>query len=172
MEDERGLPLGKGGRRRVTFERGEGEQNMRYGVRRREEGFTLFEILVVITILGLLAALVGPRLFGKVSEAKQKAAKAQIELFGTALDTFRLDVGRYPTTDEGLKALREKPSGADAWQGPYLPKEIPVDPWGKNYVYRCPGDHGEYDLISYGLDGVEGGEGESQDIVSWKDIGK
>jgi general secretion pathway protein G len=172
MEDERGLPLGKGRRRRVTFERGEGEQNMRYGVRRREEGFTLFEILVVITILGLLAALVGPRLFGKVSGAKQKAAKAQIELFGTALDTFRLDVGRYPTTDEGLKALREKPSGADAWQGPYLPKEIPVDPWGKNYVYRCPGDHGEYDLISYGLDGVEGGEGESQDIVSWKDIGK
>ncbi len=145
---------------------------MRYGARRGDRGFTLFEILVVITILGLLAALVGPRLFGKVSFAKQKAAKAQIELFGTALDTFRLDVGRYPTTDEGLKALREKPSGADLWQGPYLPKEIPVDPWQKPYVYRCPGDHGEYDLISYGLDGVEGGEGENQDIVSWKDIGR
>lgn len=141
-------------------------------VRRRARGFTLFEILVVITIIGLLAALVGPRLFGKVSAAKQKSAKAQIELFGTALDAFRLDVGRYPSTEEGLKVLREKPSGAENWQGPYLPKEIPVDPWGKPYVYRSPGEHGDYDLLSYGLDGVEGGEGENLDIVSWKDIGK
>ncbi|MGE5842093.1 MAG: type II secretion system major pseudopilin GspG [Deltaproteobacteria bacterium] len=145
---------------------------MRYGVRGRQKGFTLFEILVVITILGLLAALVGPRLFGKVSGAMQKTAKAQIELFGTALDTFRLDVGRYPTTEEGLKALREKPSGAETWEGPYLPKEIPVDPWKKPYVYRSPGEHGDYDLISYGLDGVEGGEGDNQDIVNWKDISK
>lgn len=138
----------------------------------REGGFTLVEILVVIIIIGLLAALVGPRLFGKVGMAKQKAAKAQIELFGTAFDAFRLDVGRYPTTEEGLKALREKPSGAEAWLGPYLPKEIPVDPWGKSYVYKCPGEHSDYDLISYGLDGAEGGEGENQDIVSWKDVGK
>ena len=145
---------------------------MSYGANRRERGFTLFEILVVITILGLLAALVGPRLFGKVTGAKQKATKAQIELFGTALDTFRLDVGRYPTMEEGLKALREKPSGAEGWQGPYLPKEIPVDPWNRSYIYRCPGEHGDYDLLSYGLDGTEGGEGENQDIVSWKDIGK
>lgn len=142
---------------------------MRFSAKRRQKGFTLFEVLVVITILGLLAALVGPRLFGKVSGARQKAAKAQIELFGTALDTFRLDVGRYPTTDEGLKALREKPAGVDNWQGPYLPKEIPVDPWQNPYVYRCPGEHGEYDLISFGLDRVEGGEGENQDIVNWKD---
>lgn len=140
--------------------------------RDREKGFTLFEILVVIIIIGLLAALVGPRLFGKVSMAKQKAAKAQIELFGTALDTFRLDVGRYPTTEDGLKALREKPAGAEGWQGPYLPKEIPVDPWGAAYVYKCPGEHGDYDLISYGLDKAEGGEGENMDIVSWKDVGK
>lgn len=140
--------------------------------RRHKQGFTLVEILVVIIIIGLLAALVGPRLFGKVSTAKQKAAKAQIELFGTALDTFRLDIGRYPTTEEGLKALREKPSGAENWQGPYLPKEIPVDPWNKDYVYKAPGEHGDYDLISYGLDGAEGGEGENQDIVSWKDVGK
>jgi general secretion pathway protein G len=140
--------------------------------RRREGGFTLIEILVVIIIIGLLAALVGPRLFGKVSIAKQKAAKAQIELFGTALDAFRLDVGKYPTTEEGLKVLREKPSGVDNWQGPYLPKEIPTDPWGKPYVYKAPGEHGDYDLISYGLDGVEGGEGENQDVVSWKDVGK
>jgi len=141
-------------------------------IRQQERGFTLIEIMVVVIIIGLLAALVGPRLFGKVSIAKQKAAKAQIELFGTALDTFRLDVGRYPTTDEGLKALREKLSGVENWQGPYLPKEIPVAPWGKPYVYRSPGEHGEYDLISYGLDGVEGGEGENLDIVSWKDVGR
>jgi len=140
--------------------------------RNLEKGFTLFEILVVIIIIGLLAALVGPRLFGKVSSARQKAAKAQIELFGTALDTFRLDTGRYPTTEEGLKALREKPSGVERWEGPYLPKEIPVDPWDKPYVYKSPGQHGDYDLISYGLDGAEGGEGENLDIVSWKDIGK
>jgi general secretion pathway protein G len=140
--------------------------------KRREEGFTLVEILIVVIIIGLLAALVGPKLFGKVSGAKLKAAKAQIELFGTALDTFRLDLGRYPTAEEGLKALREKPSGTEGWQGPYLPKEIPVDPWGRPYVYKSPGDHGDYDLLSYGLDGAEGGEGENQDIVSWKDVGK
>lgn len=137
-------------------------------VGRKEGGFTFFEILVVITIIGLLAALVGPRLWGKISGAKQSAAKAQIELFGTALDAFRLDVGRYPTTEEGLKALREKPSAANNWQGPYLPKEIPLDPWKKSYVYRSPGEHGDYDIISYGADGVEGGEGESEDVVSWK----
>ncbi len=151
------------------FQKGE---KMRYKIRYQERGFTLIEILVVIIIIGLLAALVGPRLFGKVSTAKQKAAKAQIELFGTALDTFRLDIGRYPTTEEGLKVLREKPSGVENWQGPYLPKEIPVDPWNRPYVYRSPGQQGDYDLISYGLDGAEGGEGENQDIVSWKDIGR
>ena len=141
-------------------------------VKRQERGFTLMEILVVVIIIGLLAALVGPRLFGKVGLAKQKAAKAQIELFGTALDMFRLDIGRYPTTEEGLKALREKPSGVETWRGPYISKEIPIDPWGKPYVYKCPGEHGDYDLISYGLDGAEGGEGENQDVVNWKDIGK
>jgi general secretion pathway protein G len=145
---------------------------MKRGERQRERGFTLVEILVVIIIIGLLAALVGPRLFGKVGMAKQKAAKAQIELFGTALDAYRLDVGKYPTTEEGLKALREKSSGVENWEGPYLPKEIPVDPWGRPYVYKCPGENGEYDLISHGLDGVAGGEGENQDIVSWKDVGK
>src|SRR4030043_1230462 len=133
--------------------------------RDREKGFTLFEILVVILIIGLLAGLVGPRLFGKVSTAKQKATKAQIELFGTALDTFRLDVGKYPTTEEGLKALREKPSGVEGWNGPYLPKEIPLDPWKRPYIYKSPGEHGDYDLISHGLDGTEGGEGENQDVV-------
>jgi general secretion pathway protein G len=156
------------------FGRGIGGKGKEMKKRKRgsERGFTLVEIMIVIIIIGLMAALVGPKLFGKLASAKQKAAKAQIELFGTALDAFRLDVGRYPSTEEGLKALREKPSGADNWEGPYLPKEIPLDPWGRPYTYKCPGEHGEYDLISYGLDGVEGGDGENQDIVSWKDIGK
>ncbi len=143
---------------------------MKIPARPNPRGFTLVEILVVIIIIGLLAALVGPRLFGKVGTAKLKAAKAQIELFGTALDALRLDVGRYPTSEEGLKALREKPSGMENWKGPYLPKEIPVDPWGKPYVYKSPGEHGDYDLMSYGLDGAPGGEGENEDVVNWKDI--
>ena len=145
---------------------------MKMRIRPGERGFTLIEIMIVVIIIGLLAALVAPKLFGKLTMAKQKSAKAQIELFGAALDAFRLDTGRYLTTEEGLKALREKPSGAENWDGPYLPKEIPLDPWGKPYVYKSPGEHGEYDLISFGLDGVEGGEGENQDIVSWKDVGK
>jgi general secretion pathway protein G len=140
--------------------------------RRREHGFTLVEIVIVVMIIGLLAALVAPRFFGRYEMAKLKASKAQIEFFGTALDAFRLDTGRYPTSEEGLKALREKPSGVEGWQGPYLPKEIPPDPWNKPYIYKCPGDHGEFDIISYGADGAEGGEGQNQDIVSWKDVGK
>lgn len=140
---------------------------MKHRERARERGFTLIEIMIAVIIIGLLAGLVGPRLFSMLTQAKQKTAKAQIELFGTALDAFRLDVGRYPSTEEGLRALRERPSGVDTWRGPYLPKEIPPDPWGRAYLYKSPGDHGEYDLFSYGLDGVEGGEGENQDVKSW-----
>lgn len=135
---------------------------------RDEKGLTLIELMVVIVILGLLAALVAPKMFGRIGESKQKAAKAQIELFGTALDSFRLDVGKYPATSEGLQALRVKPSGLENWNGPYLPKEIPLDPWGHAYNYRSPGEHGDYDLYSFGADNATGGEGENQDIVSWK----
>jgi general secretion pathway protein G len=137
----------------------------------RRSGFTLIELLVVIIIIGLLAALVGPKLFGRVGKGKQAAAQAQIELFGAALDNFRLDVGRYPTSDEGLRALLVNPGAIENWDGSYLKKEeIPLDPWGHPYVYKSPGEHGDYDILSYGGDGVAGGEGENQDLVSWKGI--
>ena len=132
-----------------------------------KKGFTLVEILVVMVIIGLIASLVGPRLFPKLGKGKQSAAKAQIELLGQGLDQFRLDVGRYPTTQEGLNALMVNPGGIDQWEGPYLKKELPKDPWERPYLYQCPGTHGEYDLISYGRDGALGGEGEDKDVVSW-----
>jgi general secretion pathway protein G len=135
---------------------------------RKRDGFSLIELLVVIIILGLLSALVAPKFFGRVDKAKTKTAKVQIELLGAALDTFRLDNGRYPTTDEGLNALREKPQGLEDWDGPYLPKPVPLDSWNRPYRYKCPGERGEYDLFSYGRDGVEGGEKSDKDIVSWE----
>lgn len=133
-----------------------------------KRGFTLIELLVVLVILGLLAALVGPKLFPKLGKGKQSAAKAQIELLGQALDQYRLDIGRYPTTQEGLNALVVDPGGADKWDGPYLKKGLPNDPWGRPYHYQSPGMHGEYDLFSYGRDGSPGGEGEDADITSWE----
>lgn len=132
-------------------------------------GFTLIELLVVITILGLLAALVVPRLFKQASKAKIAASKAQIAAFQTALGAYKLDTGHFPATEQGLEALRTRPASEANWDGPYLPKEIPLDPWGHPYLYRYPGQHGdEPDIISYGADGKEGGEGEDADIVSWK----
>ena len=135
---------------------------------RNREGFTLIELLVVMVIIGLLAALVGPRFIRQEEKAKIKAAKAQIELLGTALDTFRLDVGRYPTTQEGLEALRTKPGGLERWDGPYLKKDLPLDPWGKAYAYKSPGEHGAFDIVSYGADGAPGGEEDNRDITSWE----
>jgi len=137
---------------------------------RDQSGFTLVELLVVIIILSLLVGLVGPRLFGHVGKSKQAAARAQIEIFGGALDAYRLDVGTYPNTSQGLSALVKNPGTAN-WNGPYLKKAVPKDPWGNPYKYRAPGQHGEYDLWSEGADGAPGGDGENADIVSW-DVGQ
>jgi general secretion pathway protein G len=133
---------------------------------RDQRGFTLIELMVVIIVLGLLVGLVAPRLFGRVGQSKQAAAKAQIELLGAGLDQYRLDIGGYPNTSQGLDALQRNP-GVQNWAGPYLKKSVPRDPWGNPYKYRAPGQHGEYDLWSEGADGAPGGEGENADIVSW-----
>jgi general secretion pathway protein G len=135
---------------------------------KNQAGFTLVELIVVVIIIGLLAGLVVPQFIKQEEKATAKAAKAQIELFGTALDTFRLDVGRYPNSQEGMAALMQRPGGVDRWDGPYLRKDLPPDPWGKPYVYKSPGDHGAYDIISYGADGVPGGDGNNRDITSWE----
>ncbi len=131
-------------------------------------GFTLIELLVVVVIIGLLAGLVAPRYFGQVGKSNTNIARAQIEQLGKALDTYRIDVGSYPTTEQGLQALVTKPDGVDRWQGPYLAKQVPGDPWGRAYRYKAPGDHNDYDLSSYGSDGQPGGTGEAQDVNSWE----
>jgi general secretion pathway protein G len=136
--------------------------------RRAEAGFTLVEMLVVITIIGLIMAVVGPRVLNYLSESKTKTAKIQIESLGSALDLFFLDAGRYPTSSEGLAALVQRPGSIPTWSGPYLKGAIvPVDPWGNAYVYRAPGEHGAYDIISYGSNGREGGTGTAGVITSW-----
>jgi general secretion pathway protein G len=128
------------------------------------KGFTLLELLVVIVIIGLLAAYVGPKYFAQLGKSEVTIAKAQIEAFEKALDTYRLDVGRYPTTEEGMGALLVKPSGVTAWSGPYLKKAVPLDPWGHAYIYRSPGTKGDFEIVSYGKDGAPGGEGENADV--------
>jgi len=136
--------------------------------RRGEDGFTLVEILVVITIIGMIVALVGPRVLNYLGESKVKTAKIQIQSFASALDLFYLDAGRYPSSAEGLAALVQPSGGIAAWNGPYLKGgAVPTDPWGKPYVYKSPGEHGAYDVISYGADGREGGTGTAADITSW-----
>lgn len=134
----------------------------------KQPGFTLVELLLVLVIVGLLAALVGPTLYQRIKPAKETAARAQIENFATALDNFMIDVGRYPSTQEGLRALRTKPEVAEKWNGPYLKKEIPNDPWGHPYLYREPGRSGGYEIVSWGADGREGGEEDNADINSWE----
>lgn len=136
----------------------------------RRQGFTLLELIVVVLVLGLLAGLVAPQIFGRVGEAKGATAATQMALIGTALDSYRLDNGSYPTTEQGLAALREKPAREPVplnWKGPYLRKEVPVDPWGRAYLYRSPGERnpGGYDLMTLGRDGTAGGTGEDTDIT-------
>ena len=132
-----------------------------------EKGFSLIELLIVMVILGLLASLVGPKMFGKLGMAKQKTAKTQIEMLLTALDGYRLDVGAYPSGSDGLESLMRNP-GNDNWNGPYLAKSVPNDPWGNAYHYEFPGQHGEVDIFSYGADGQPGGDGENADVNSWE----
>ena len=138
-----------------------------------EKGFTLIEVLIVVVILGFLASTVGPDLFSRVAETKKTTARNQIDVFKLALDNYRLDNGRYPTTSQGLEALVKKPNMSpipNNWSGPYLDKkELPLDPWGNKYYYKNPGDHNQhkYDLWSYGADNKEGGSGENADITNW-----
>lgn len=133
-----------------------------------ERGFTLVELLVVLVILGLIAAFVAPRVIKYLGSAKTDAAAIQIERFSGVLDLYRLEVGRYPSSDEGLRALVEQPVGVEKWNGPYIKKaDALIDPWGRPYEYQSPGEHGDYDLFTLGADGSEGGEGEDRDITSW-----
>jgi general secretion pathway protein G len=139
-----------------------GQKGGRYAA---QQGFTLVEMLVVITIIGLIMGLIGPRVLNYLSESKVKAAKIQLQSFASALDLFYLDAGRFPSTAEGLAALVQRTPGVTAWNGPYLKGgNVPTDPWSHAYVYRAPGEHGPYDIVSFGSDGQEGGSGVAADI--------
>ena len=141
---------------------------MNYYKNRKETGFTLLELLVVLGIIAMLAGIVGPQVMKHMGESKIKAAKVQIEDLSATLDMYKLDLGNYPTSEEGLKALIESPDSAKRWNGPYLRKsKVPLDPWQNEYKYVFPGEHGKFDLFSLGADGKEGGEGEDQDLVRW-----
>ncbi|MEQ1486537.1 type II secretion system major pseudopilin GspG [Methyloglobulus sp.] len=136
---------------------------------RRQTGFTLLELLVVLGIIAMLAGLVGPQVMKHMGESKVKAAKVQIEDLAQTLDMYKLDVGSYPTSEQGLNALIESPDGAQRWNGPYLRKsKVPLDPWQQEYKYTSPGEHGKFDVSSLGADGKEGGEGEDKDLNSWE----
>jgi len=133
-------------------------------MRSRESGFTLIELLVVVVIIGVLTAYVGPRYFGQVAKSEINSTRAQIDALEKALEQYRMDVGRYPATELGLGALVERPVNEPKWQGPYLKKAVPLDPWGRPYQYRVPGEQGDFDIVSLGKDGIPGGSGENADI--------
>lgn len=135
---------------------------------KKQNGFTMMELLIVLVIIGLLAALVGPTLYKQISPAKASVASAQIENFMSALDAYFIDTGTFPSNQQGLSALREKPSSVSSWNGPYLKKELPKDPWGNPYVYKSPGRNGGYEIMSYGSDGAAGGQDDARDITSWE----
>ena len=135
---------------------------------RSAKGFTLLELLVVLVIIGLLVGYVGPRYFSQIGKSETKAARAQIDALEKALDQYRLDVGHYPTSEQGLAALNAAPANEKNWAGPYLKKAVPLDPWGNPYNYRNPGEHGDLDLFSFGKDGQPGGEGDNKDVVNWQ----
>lgn len=140
---------------------------MSFNILKKTAGFTLLELLVVMVIIGLLAGYVAPQYFGVVAKSEVKVAKNQIDSFQKALVAYRLDVGSFPSTESGLDALVRPPTGVKKWAGPYLSKDVPIDPWGNPYIYRLPGQHGEYDILSYGHDGRPGGDGNDADIGSW-----
>jgi general secretion pathway protein G len=135
----------------------------------RNRGFTLLELLVVIVIIGALAGLIAPRYFDQLGKSNTKIARAQLVSLEKALDQYRLDVGRYPSTEQGLAALNTRPAGQERWAGPYLKRAVPPDPWGQPYLYKSPGEHGEFDLSSLGSDGQPGGTGEAEDALSWSE---
>ena len=134
---------------------------------KKRRGFTLLELLVVMVIIGVLVAYVGPKLFGQIGKSESKIARAQLVTLQNALDQYRLDTGRYPAQEAGLVGLYTKPADEPKWAGPYLAKAVPKDPWGREYVYRIPGEHGEYDLMSLGKDGLQGGSADDADITNW-----
>lgn len=136
-------------------------------LRIKNQGFTLLELLVVMVIIGLLAGYVGPKYFEQIGKSENKTAKAQIDALGKALDQYRIDTGHYPSSEQGLSALYKNPGNEIKWSGPYLKKNIPNDPWDKPYLFKSPGEHGDYDLSTLGKDGQLGGEKESEDVVSW-----
>ena len=133
----------------------------------RVAGFTLLELLVVMVIIGMLASFVAPKFFAQIGKSQTKTARAQIDALEKSLDQYRLDTGHYPTTEQGLAALNERPAGEAKCSGPYLKKSVPMDPWSHAYIYKNPGEHSEYDLLSYGKDGQPGGTDEAEDITNW-----